>query len=174
MVCARSDAFCCLAFKHYFMIEDKLGQVKCAYKMEREKKLSGQAMWRWISGKTGFASNNCFSFLQSAFFSRLLQALYTRTKVKLYYALDYKILMGVTWLISSSLWLTKFFPMVTMVGNADALLSLYKDMESCREYEDIQVMWAMIQSSCRQNSCNTRRNKRPSYWRFCFRPTWIV
>ncbi|KAJ0088813.1 hypothetical protein Patl1_31421 [Pistacia atlantica] len=51
-------------------------------------------------------------------------------------------------------------------GNRAALLSLYKDMESCREYEDIQVMWAMIHSSCPQNSCNTRRNKRPRP--FCF------
>lgn len=72
------------------------------------------------------------------------------------------------------LWLAKFLLMVAMTGNRDVLLSLYKDMESCREYEDIQVMWAMIHSSCPQNSRNTRMNKRPFYWRFCFRPTWIV
>uniref|UniRef100_A0A0A0KY16 Uncharacterized protein n=1 Tax=Cucumis sativus TaxID=3659 RepID=A0A0A0KY16_CUCSA len=31
-------------------------------------------------------------------------------------------------------------------GNGNALLSLYKDIESCGEYRDIQVMWDMIQS----------------------------
>ncbi|KAH9736726.1 hypothetical protein KPL71_018200 [Citrus sinensis] len=60
-------------------------------------------------------------------------------------------------------------------GSRDVLLSIYKDLESCQEYEDIQVMWAMIHSSsaCPPKTCNhTRRNKRPSsYWRFCFRQT---
>ncbi|KAJ4704354.1 U-box domain-containing protein [Melia azedarach] len=57
-------------------------------------------------------------------------------------------------------------------GKRDVLLSLYKDLESCQEYEDIQVMWAMVHSSsCTQNSRNTSMKKRASYWRFCFRPT---
>ncbi|XWS43886.1 hypothetical protein CRYUN_Cryun16bG0143000 [Craigia yunnanensis] len=57
-------------------------------------------------------------------------------------------------------------------GNRQGLLSLYKDMESCGQYEDIQVMWKMIHSSCPSNAHKTRRSKRPSYWRFrfCFKP----
>lgn len=66
---------------------------------------------------------------------------------------------------------------MTTAGSRDVLLSIYKDLESCQEYEDIQVMWAMIHSSSAYppKTCNhTRRNKRPSsYWRFCFRQTWI-
>ncbi|GLT73781.1 hypothetical protein SLA2020_456160 [Shorea laevis] len=50
------------------------------------------------------------------------------------------------------------------------LLSLYKDMESCRGYEDIQVMWEMIHS-CPANGCKTQSSKRPSYWSLCFRST---
>ncbi|GLT89379.1 hypothetical protein SLE2022_073610 [Rubroshorea leprosula] len=51
------------------------------------------------------------------------------------------------------------------------LLSLYKDMESCRGYGDIQVMWEMIHSSCPANSYKTQSSERPSHWSFCFRPT---
>ncbi|KAL5806835.1 hypothetical protein ACOSQ3_029725 [Xanthoceras sorbifolium] len=58
-------------------------------------------------------------------------------------------------------------------GNRDVLLSLYKDLESCQEYEDIQVMWEMIHSSCTSpKACKTRRNnKRPFHWKFCFKQT---
>ncbi|KAK2647426.1 hypothetical protein Ddye_014915 [Dipteronia dyeriana] len=61
------------------------------------------------------------------------------------------------------------------VGSRDVLLSLYKDLESCQEYEDIQVMWELIHSSCpSKKACKTRRNsnkKRPFHWKFCFRQT---
>ncbi|KAL1359974.1 hypothetical protein HN51_005306 [Arachis hypogaea] len=60
----------------------------------------------------------------------------------------------------------------------NGLVSLYKDMESCGEYSDIQVMWKMIQSSSSYSShqyasCSNkkRRTKRSSYWVLCFRPT---
>ncbi|KAK9290304.1 hypothetical protein L1049_008471 [Liquidambar formosana] len=56
-------------------------------------------------------------------------------------------------------------------GNEHGLVSLYKDMESCGGYEDIQVMWEMIHSSCPQNGHSAKSSKKPSYWRFCFRPT---
>ncbi|GKV06102.1 hypothetical protein SLEP1_g18031 [Rubroshorea leprosula] len=57
-------------------------------------------------------------------------------------------------------------------GSRPGLQSLYKDMESCRGYEDIQVMWDMIHSSCPANVYETpSSNKRPSHWSFCFRPT---
>ncbi|RXH81909.1 hypothetical protein DVH24_036250 [Malus domestica] len=46
--------------------------------------------------------------------------------------------------------------------NGHGLVSLYKDMESCGEYEDIRVMWEIIHS-CQQNANNTtRRRKRSS------------
>ncbi|EOY07097.1 hypothetical protein QQP08_017925 [Theobroma cacao] len=54
--------------------------------------------------------------------------------------------------------------------NRQVLLTLYKDMESCGEYEDIQVMWKMIHSSFPSNGHKTRRSRRPSYFRFCFKP----
>ncbi|KAG8374451.1 hypothetical protein BUALT_Bualt11G0133300 [Buddleja alternifolia] len=41
------------------------------------------------------------------------------------------------------------------------LIALYKDMEACGEYEDIQVMWEMIHSTCPSNvQKNNRRGKR--------------
>ncbi|GMI79848.1 hypothetical protein HRI_001654100 [Hibiscus trionum] len=54
------------------------------------------------------------------------------------------------------------------------LLGLYKDMECCGEYEDIQVMWNMIHSSRLSSTAHkTRTSKRAFYWRFgfCFKPT---
>ncbi|KAB2630444.1 hypothetical protein D8674_007963 [Pyrus ussuriensis x Pyrus communis] len=56
-------------------------------------------------------------------------------------------------------------------GNGHGLVSLYKDMESCGEYEDIRVMWEIIHS-CQQNANNTtrRRKRSSSYWRFCLQP----
>ncbi|BAT84035.1 hypothetical protein LR48_Vigan03g083800 [Vigna angularis] len=56
-------------------------------------------------------------------------------------------------------------------GNRNGLLNLYKDMESCGEYSDIQVMWKMIESSSPQNTCNKKRINMSSYWVMCFRPT---
>ncbi|XP_054783781.1 uncharacterized protein LOC129290801 [Prosopis cineraria] len=57
-------------------------------------------------------------------------------------------------------------------GFRNELLDLYKDMESCGEYEDIKVMWRMIQSSSPQYAHITRKNDRsPSYWLLCFTPT---
>ncbi|KAK4268512.1 hypothetical protein QN277_025162 [Acacia crassicarpa] len=48
------------------------------------------------------------------------------------------------------------------------LLDLCKDMESCGEYEDIRVMWRMIQSSSSQYGHIKKRSS--SYWLLCFRP----
>ncbi|KAE8649569.1 hypothetical protein Csa_018089 [Cucumis sativus] len=59
-------------------------------------------------------------------------------------------------------------------GNGNALLSLYKDIESCGEYRDIQVMWDMIQShNVHENTSRSlRRLSFSSTWRsFCFQPT---
>ncbi|KAH1242157.1 hypothetical protein GmHk_07G019547 [Glycine max] len=57
-------------------------------------------------------------------------------------------------------------------GHRNGLLSLYKDMESCGEYADIQVMWKMIESSSPQYACcHKKRINRSSYWVVCFRPT---
>ncbi|KAI3677666.1 hypothetical protein L6452_36932 [Arctium lappa] len=54
-------------------------------------------------------------------------------------------------------------------GHKNGLLSLYKDMEACGGYEDIQVMWEMIHSS--SSAENIKRNDKPPYWRFCFATT---
>ena len=42
--------------------------------------------------------------------------------------------------------LSGFKKWVKMAGNGKGLGSLYKDIESCGEYRDIQVMWDMIHS----------------------------
>ncbi|CAJ1807840.1 unnamed protein product [Sphenostylis stenocarpa] len=60
---------------------------------------------------------------------------------------------------------------VLNTGRGNGLLSLYKDMESCGEYADIQVMWKMIESSSPQNACHKKRVNRSSYCVVCFRPT---
>ncbi|MFS7976795.1 hypothetical protein Hanom_Chr10g00896581 [Helianthus anomalus] len=46
----------------------------------------------------------------------------------------------------------------------NGMVSLYKDMEACGGYEDIQVMWEMIQSS----STNANNTNKTRYWRFHF------
>ncbi|XP_045799123.1 uncharacterized protein LOC123893230 [Trifolium pratense] len=56
-------------------------------------------------------------------------------------------------------------------GHRNGLVSLYKDMESCREYADIQVMWKMIESSSPQIACKKKKIIKSSYWMICFRPT---
>ncbi|KAG8500700.1 hypothetical protein CXB51_004313 [Gossypium anomalum] len=58
-------------------------------------------------------------------------------------------------------------------GKRQGLLGLYKDLEGCGEYEDIQVMWKMVHSSCPSTAHKTRRTERPYSWRisFCFRPS---
>ncbi|KAJ4847572.1 hypothetical protein Tsubulata_015397 [Turnera subulata] len=56
-------------------------------------------------------------------------------------------------------------------GNKYGLMSLYKDMESCGEYTDIQVMWEMIHSSCNLKADNINSRRKRSYWTYCFRPT---
>lgn len=60
-----------------------------------------------------------------------------------------------------------------MTGKREGLLGLYKDLEGCGEYEDIQVMWKMVLSSCPSTAHKTRRTKRPYSWRisFCIRPS---
>ncbi|KAI8557123.1 hypothetical protein RHMOL_Rhmol05G0310800 [Rhododendron molle] len=58
-----------------------------------------------------------------------------------------------------------------MAEKRHGLVSLYKDMEDCEGYEDIQVMWEIIHSSCPPNGNDNRSSKRPGHWRFCFRPT---
>jgi hypothetical protein len=56
--------------------------------------------------------------------------------------------------------------MILMTGNNRGLMNLGKDLETCGEYTDIQVMWKMIHS-CHPIAQDTRR-KRP-YRKFCFR-----
>nr|KYP46103.1 hypothetical protein KK1_032338 [Cajanus cajan] len=58
-------------------------------------------------------------------------------------------------------------------GHRNGLVNLYKDMESFGEYEDIKVMWKMIeiQSSSPQWTCTVKRTNRSLYWTLCFRPT---
>ncbi|GAA0144574.1 hypothetical protein LIER_42811 [Lithospermum erythrorhizon] len=51
-----------------------------------------------------------------------------------------------------------------------SLVTLYRDMEDCAEYEDIQVMWEMINSSCHSEAYCIKGNKRAFLERFCFRP----
>ncbi|KAJ4978721.1 hypothetical protein NE237_009501 [Protea cynaroides] len=54
-------------------------------------------------------------------------------------------------------------------GNLEhGLVKLYEDKESCREYEDIQVMWEMIHSSFQPTSLKTQSKKRSCYLRLCF------
>ncbi|KAI4356052.1 hypothetical protein L6164_000104 [Bauhinia variegata] len=57
-------------------------------------------------------------------------------------------------------------------GQRNGLWNLHKDMESCGEYEDIQVMWKMLQSS--SSSLYAYKAKRSnissSYLLLCFRP----
>ncbi|PIA37512.1 hypothetical protein AQUCO_03000232v1 [Aquilegia coerulea] len=59
-------------------------------------------------------------------------------------------------------------------GSKHGLVNLSKDMESCSEYADIQVMWEMLHSSaCPSNTkynINRNHNKRTFQWKFCFRP----
>ncbi|KAG6640255.1 hypothetical protein CIPAW_10G160100 [Carya illinoinensis] len=55
-------------------------------------------------------------------------------------------------------------------GNRQGLVTLYKDMESCGEYADIQVMWEMLHSSSPANASKNNERKSAN-WRFCFRPT---
>lgn len=56
-------------------------------------------------------------------------------------------------------------------NHRNGLISLYKDMESCGEYADIQVMWKMIESFSSQHACKKKRSNRASYWVICFRPS---
>ncbi|CAN1134306.1 hypothetical protein LINPERPRIM_LOCUS16177 [Linum perenne] len=57
------------------------------------------------------------------------------------------------------------------------LVALHKDMESCGEYTDIQVMWEMLHSTPpvskrrRSRSRSSSSRKRVPGWRACFRPT---
>ncbi|PWA48580.1 hypothetical protein CTI12_AA489580 [Artemisia annua] len=54
-------------------------------------------------------------------------------------------------------------------GHKNGLVSLYKDLEACGGYEDIQVMWEMIHSSSPNlNGPNIKRNDNATYWRFCY------
>ncbi|KAL8504899.1 hypothetical protein ACS0TY_016189 [Phlomoides rotata] len=48
----------------------------------------------------------------------------------------------------------------------EGLVCLYKDMEACGGYADIQVMWEMIHSS--SSPPNVQKNRKFKYWRFCF------
>ncbi|CAH1445979.1 unnamed protein product [Lactuca virosa] len=57
-------------------------------------------------------------------------------------------------------------------GHKNGLVSLYKDMEACGGYEDIQVMWEMVHSSSHSSNVKTiKRNDKPFYWRFCLDTT---
>ncbi|XP_031378646.1 uncharacterized protein LOC116194069 [Punica granatum] len=55
-------------------------------------------------------------------------------------------------------------------GNANGLVVLYKDMESCGEYADIRVLWEMVQSSRPLSSQTTGARTTKNHWKFCFRP----
>ncbi|CAN0927855.1 hypothetical protein LINGRAHAP2_LOCUS36133 [Linum grandiflorum] len=56
------------------------------------------------------------------------------------------------------------------------LVALHKDMESCGEYTDIQVMWEMLHSASSSRSPGRRRSgsrssrKKVPGWRSCFGP----
>ncbi|RDY07149.1 hypothetical protein CR513_08774, partial [Mucuna pruriens] len=58
-------------------------------------------------------------------------------------------------------------------GHKNELVNLYKDTQSFGEYEDIRVMWKMIQtqSSTPRCTCTVKWTNRSSYWILCFRPT---
>ncbi|KAH7865668.1 hypothetical protein Vadar_009591 [Vaccinium darrowii] len=43
------------------------------------------------------------------------------------------------------------------------LVSLYKDMEDCEGYEDIQVMWEIIHSSRGPNGSDNKSSKKPAH-----------
>ncbi|PIN22991.1 hypothetical protein CDL12_04301 [Handroanthus impetiginosus] len=49
------------------------------------------------------------------------------------------------------------------------LVNLYKDIEACGGYEDIQVMWEMIHSSRPPNVKKSRSRKRFKNWKLCFK-----
>nr|GEY18200.1 hypothetical protein [Tanacetum cinerariifolium] len=61
-------------------------------------------------------------------------------------------------------------------GHKNGLVNLYKDLEACGGYEDIQVMWEMIHSSSSSSSSNSnaksiKRNDNATHWRLCFTTT---
>ncbi|KAL1819170.1 hypothetical protein ACET3Z_014039 [Daucus carota] len=60
--------------------------------------------------------------------------------------------------------LTSFLKHKTKENKA-GLMSLYKDMEACEGYADIQVMWKMIHSSSLAGDHNREMRNR----RVCFR-----
>ncbi|KAI3447820.1 hypothetical protein Pfo_004485 [Paulownia fortunei] len=51
---------------------------------------------------------------------------------------------------------------------SQGLVTLYKDIEACAGYADIQVMWEMIHSSCPPNVRKNRSSNRIKCWKFCF------
>ncbi|KAF6144840.1 hypothetical protein GIB67_038939 [Kingdonia uniflora] len=53
-------------------------------------------------------------------------------------------------------------------GRKNGLMNIYKELESCSGYEDIQVMWEILHSTCPPNNNNKRSS---SHWRLCFKPT---
>ncbi|GJX13672.1 hypothetical protein Tco_0205430 [Tanacetum coccineum] len=52
-------------------------------------------------------------------------------------------------------------------GHKNGLVNLYKDLEACGGYEDIQVMWEMIHhsSSLNSNAKSIKRNDNATHWR---------
>lgn len=69
---------------------------------------------------------------------------------------------------------TLFWDVAEIAGNGHGLVNLYKDMESCGEYEDIRVMWEIIHSSPQKTNSSNCRKRSSSHWRFCLQPTWIL
>lgn len=51
---------------------------------------------------------------------------------------------------------------------SDGFVSLYKDMEACAEYADIQVMWEIIHSSSSHNVQRSKSSRKFKCWKFCF------
>lgn len=104
-----------------------------------------------------------------------------KTTLRLRLRFQYSIIHQWFWITRSELtcicfvFANLFIYGVEYTGHRNGLLSLYKDMESCGEYADIQVMWKMIESSSPQYACcHKKRINRSSYWVVCFRPTWTV
>ncbi|KAH6824708.1 Mitochondrial substrate carrier family protein [Perilla frutescens var. hirtella] len=56
---------------------------------------------------------------------------------------------------------------------SDGFVSLYKDMEACAEYADIQVMWEMIHSSSPHDVKRSRSSRKFKCWKFCFQQQFL-
>lgn len=137
---------------------------------------------KWETGRVGGTSIGCLSTQLRVSFVKWLQTSGSKLKVRLIWDWEIEIPSFINDsgsqdvnLLVIALSLLIYLFMVLNTGHRNGLLSLYKDMESCGEYADIQVMWKMIESSSPQYACcHKKRINRSSYWVVCFRPTWTV